>query len=277
MRPAARERRVGPGRRSVGEAILDAILPPSCMLCAKLLPAGAAHGLCADCRDGLVDIHPPLCRRCGMPFLQGEITRECGDCSREKPAYDMLRAPYLYTGALRRAILQFKFERQTAYTRGLAGLLATVHGLGIDLDDYDLAMPVPLHRMRLRRRGYNQALLLGRRLLARVDLPLRHDVLARVKNTTPQPGLSMRQRRLNVKDAFQVLRPDAVVGRKVLLIDDIVTTGATMDACAKALKAAGAERVDGIAVARPPGREMTGLPEEETTPVARARVNLIGG
>jgi len=230
---------------------LDAVFPASCVLCDNLLPPENHSGICDDCRDGLIPIHPPFCRVCGTPFQEGETSRACLDCQRNPPRFDMLRVPYGYGGPLRDALLKFKFRRVTRYARPLAGLLLSAAGLGIDWRDYDLAVPVPLHPARLRERGFNQALLLGRRALSGTGLRFRYDVLERIKPTAPQVGLSPPKRRENVRGAFKVRDKKEVAGKRILLIDDVVTTGATMSACAKALKRAGASGVDAAAVARP--------------------------
>ncbi len=233
------------------QALLDAVFPPACMLCDVVLPTGNRTGICRDCSGDLWPLHPPFCRVCGKPFEQGETSRACRDCIENPPNFDMLRAPYAYTGPLRDAIIRFKFRRVTRYARPLGYLLATAVGLGIDWRDYDLAMPAPLHNRRLKERGFNQSLLLAKRILRGSGVALEYNALRRVKPTAPQTGLSGPKRRENVRGAFAVANPSLIAGKSILLIDDIVTTGSTLNACAKALKKAGAKRVDAVAVARP--------------------------
>ncbi len=233
------------------DKLLDMVFPPTCMLCNEVLPAHNRTGLCVGCRESLWSVHPPFCRVCGRPFAEGEVSRVCRDCFEAPPDYNMLRVPYAYVSPLREALIHFKFHRVTRYSKALGHLLASATDLGVDWRDYDLALPVPLHAARIRRRGFNQALFLGRIILEGSGVPLRYDVLTRVKATIPQTGLSGSKRRENVRGAFSVADRALVAGRSILLIDDIVTTGSTLNACAKALKKSGAKRVDAVAVARP--------------------------
>ncbi len=233
------------------EGMLDLMFPPSCMLCDTLLPTNNRTGLCSQCRDSLWSVHPPFCRICGTPFEQGELSRVCKDCFESPPEFDMLRTPYAYLGSLRQAVIQFKFHRITRYAKPLGSLLAASAGLGVNWRDYDMAMPVPLHPERIRERGFNQSVILARIILQGSGVPIKFDVLHRVKSTIPQTGLTGTKRRENVRGAFGVSERALVAGRSILLVDDIVTTGSTINACAKALKKAGAKRVDAVAVARP--------------------------
>lgn len=206
--------------------------------------------MCRRCDDNLVRVHPPYCRVCGAPFAEGETPRPCSRCAIDPPVFDRARAPFVYRGELRDALLALKFRRSAHRAPGLADLMSAVAGMGIDWSDYDFAAPVPLHPARLRERGYNPAQWLAERLLRGTALTLRLDVLERVRRTRPQFGLTVAQRRENVSGALIV--PDGVdaAGASVLLVDDILTTGATASACAAALKKAGAARVDVVTVAR---------------------------
>jgi ComF family protein len=221
-----------------------ALLPPTCVLC-----GGAGHAgrdLCAGCAADL-PANPVACPRCALPL--GAPAPQCGACLKRPPAFLAALAPFRYADPLDGLVQRYKFGADLAAGRVLAQLL------GDALDGAlapDLLVPVPLHRTRLRERGFNQALDLGRLLARRFALVLAPRVLARTRATPAQSGLDARTRRRNVRRAF-VASTD-VRGKHVALLDDVVTTGATVRECAKALRRAGAASVVVWAVARSPAR-----------------------
>jgi ComF family protein len=231
-------------------ALLDVILPPICHICHSYIPnAGTLH-ICPACRDLLPLVLSPLCPVCGIPFIGTGGDHRCGACLANPPHFDIARAPFLYEGAIRDLIHSYKYSQKTHLRNPLA--LLTLKGVGKFLAEQhlDLIVPVPLHRSRLRQRGFNQAVLLGRTLSRHLSLPLGTDVLARTRPTAPQIDLSATERRMNVKGAFTVNRPGLVAGKRILLLDDVMTTGSTMDECAKELKKAGAAAVIAATIAR---------------------------
>ncbi len=231
-------------------ALLDVFLPPICHICHDFIPnAGTLH-ICPTCRDRLPLVSSPLCPVCGIPFIGTGGDHGCGACLIHPPHFDTARAPFLYEGAIRDLIHSFKYNQQTHLRSPLA--LLTLEGVSGFLSDHEphLIVPVPLHRSRLRQRGFNQAVLLGRVLSRRISLPMVPDVLVRTRPTEPQIELSAAERRLNVKGAFAVGRGDHVAGKRILLLDDVMTTGSTMDECAKELKKAGAATVIAATIAR---------------------------
>lgn len=231
-------------------ALLDTIIPPLCHICHSFIPdAGILH-ICPDCRGRLPHISSPLCTLCGIPFNGIGEDHHCGVCSIQPPHFDSARAHFLYDGHVRDLIHTFKYNRRTYLRKALA--LLTLDGIGELLTDkqLDLIVPVPLHRSRLRQRGFNQAVLLGRVLAHNLTLPMAPDALVRIRATEPQIELSAAARRENVKGAFAINRPDCVVGKRILLLDDVMTTGSTMNECAKELKKAGAAEVMAVTVAR---------------------------
>jgi ComF family protein len=190
------------------------------------------------------------CDLCGLPFeeaaaLQG--TRRCGACLAESPVFDRARGFGVYEGGLRRLIHLLKYERMRPLAKPLAGMMATVLE---SLPAPDLVIPVPLYRARRWRRGFNQALALSEELGRKAGICREPRVLRRTRATQPQAGLSYAERKRNVSGAFVVPRRDRVEGRTVLVIDDVMTTGATLEACARALKKAGARSVLGLTAAR---------------------------
>ena len=233
-------------------ALMDVVLPPLCHICRSFIPdAGNLH-ICSTCRDHLPLVSSPLCPVCGIPFAGTGGDHRCGPCVAHPPRFDTARAHFLYEGAIRELIHSFKYNQRTHLRYPLA--LLTLEGVGVFLTDQEpqLIVPVPLHRSRLRQRGFNQAVLLGRVLSRRLSLPMLPDALVRTRPTAPQIDLSAAERRLNVKGAFTVPVPDRVAGRRILLLDDVMTTGSTMNECAGELKKAGAEMVIAATIARTP-------------------------
>ena len=229
---------------------LDTIFPPLCMACRARL--SEPHSLCAACWSAISFIEGAACARCGMPFEVdpgGETI--CGPCHAKPHDFERAVALFRYDEASKPLILSFKhgdrLDQAPAFARWLERSGQPL------LDRADLIVPVPLHRSRLWRRRYNQAAVLSQgvaRLCARPHDPL---VLERKRPTQSQGEMpSAKARRRNVLGAFRV-RPgkdERVKGRSILLVDDVFTTGATLDACARALKRAGAERVDALTLAR---------------------------
>lgn len=231
-------------RRAAACALHDLqrrLLPPRCLLCAA---PGADLDLCADCRAEL-PVNACCCAHCALPLPHPAA--RCGACLRRVPAWDRAWAPYRYAWPLDRLESRFKFSANLACGRVL-GTLWAEHALPARPQ---LLVPVPLHRARLRSRGYNQALELARILARRHRLPLRHDLLRRVRATSAQTELDAVKRRRNVRAAFAV-REGISWPAHVALVDDVMTTGATLSECARVLRRAGVERVDAWALARAP-------------------------
>ncbi len=224
--------------------------PNRCLVCQEAGLEGL--DLCGACLAGL-PWNPSACPRCALPTPQGDV---CGDCLRHEavlarrgklPALDAVHAGLVYAAPLDRLLLRFKFHRDLAAGALLAQLMAET---ATAWPRPDALVPVVLHRSRLRRRGYDQALELARPLARALDLPLRADLLQRVRATAPQSELDAGARRRNLKGAFAV-KPGPMP-QHVVLIDDVMTTGATLHAAADALKRAGVQRVEAWVCARVP-------------------------
>lgn len=217
---------------------LDLLFPPHCAACQRF---GA--WLCTDCLDEIEAIEPPVCRLCGLPLPGADGASVCSRCEVSAIKLDGLRSHAIHGGPLRKAIHQFKYED----LRGLAGLLAQLMVDGwrrlapSDLK-LDAVVPVPLHRNRQRQRGYNQAALLARELGACLELSVVEDAMVRSKATVPQIDLNAEARRANVRDAFEV-RGNRLAGMRVLLVDDVCTSGATLESACLALRGAGASSI----------------------------------
>ncbi len=232
-----------------GRLLIDLILPPQCLSCrGGLIEAG---GLCPECWAKVTFIGAPSCAVTGLPFGYdpgpGSLSAEA---IAEPPDYHRARAVARYDDGTRPLVHALKF-RDRLDVAGPMGALMAQSGRDF-LNCADILIPVPLYRMRLWRRRYNQSAELARAIGQCADISVRHDVLQRVRPTRPQVGLTASQRRRNVDGAFAVadaLRP-VIAGKRVVLVDDVITTGATANACASALRRACAEQVDVLAFAR---------------------------
>lgn len=262
-------RRLRHGLLRLGHAALDALLPPRCLACAT--PVLAEGTLCAACFREVRLIGPPLCLCCGIPFLhagQGEPALGggliCPRCAETPPVYARARAAYLYDAGAKRLLLPFKYAGRTELALPLARQMA--HAGRELLAEADLLLPVPLHRRRLLSRGYNQAGLLAARLSRLGGVPWAPDLLRRARATTALARHGAAERAALLEGAFRLAPGGAarVAGRRLLLVDDVLTSGATASACAAVLMAAGAARVEVLAAARVPDprlaeKDMAGL------------------
>ncbi len=227
----------------------DLLLPPLCVACRTPV---AGHGLlCGSCWRGVDFISRPLCDRLGLPLPYGDDGPHLSTAARAAPpAYDRARAVACYNDVMRELVHALKFRDRH---EGLALFARWMQRAGAELlQDADMLVPVPLYRVRLWARRFNQSALLAERLARETGIAAHMTLLRRTRATRQQVGLSMRERHRNVADAFQVATGCKVrlAGRKVVLVDDVITTGATAEACARVLKAHGAARVDVLALAR---------------------------
>jgi ComF family protein len=188
--------------------------------------------------------------RSGAGLTRSEPGPVCGPCRRRAPGFDYARSAAVYEDVMREALHAFKFRGRRALAAPLGDLLGETPGGGLPAGVPALLLPVPLHPRRERERGFNQAALLAGRLGRTWRVPVRDDVLVRAVPTPSQTELDASARLANVRGAFRVRRPEAIAGRHVLLVDDILTTGATLSECARCLRAGGAATVGALTVAR---------------------------
>jgi ComF family protein len=221
----------------------ELLLPPACLLCGDRLPPGAsASDFCPTCRAGLPRPAPARCPVCAVAYRTlTPSLHHCESCLRQQPPFARVHAVGPYAGTLREAVQSFKYRGQLPLARPLGTLLgeAVLTGNG---PHPDLLVPVPLHKNRLRDRGYNQALQLAREVGRHLDVPVAAGLLRRIRDTAAQQGLDAAARKGNLRDAFAVT--ESLTDRRLLLIDDVMTTGATVRECALILRRAGAANVE---------------------------------
>ena len=233
--------------RAGAMAVADAVVPPVCLSCHE--PLCEHHALCATCWGQIDFIHAPLCDRLGIPLAYdtGGVMVSAG-ASADPPDYDRARGVAAFHGTMQKLIHGFKYsDRHDA--RRLFGRWLVAAGETL-IAECDVAIPVPLNRWRLLHRRFNQAAILAMEVSRRTGMAVAPLALVRTKKTPSQVGLTMAERRLNMAGAFAVpeARLTEIAGRRVLLIDDVITTGASVNAAARALQAAGAARVDVLAL-----------------------------
>lgn len=225
--------------REIATQLTDLLFPPRCVGCHQL-----GDWLCERCSEQISPVAPPICPRCGDRVATAGL---CMRCQTEPLRIERIRSAVYFEGILRKAMHQFKYNGLTALADPLGGLMSVYwqdHPQPVDI-----VVPVPLHPARKRERGFNQAALLASAFARRAGLPLEEKTLIRQKDTSPQVDLNAQERKENVHNAFRCL-DGSVEGKSVLLIDDVCTTGATLEACAVALKEGGAHQVQALTLAR---------------------------
>lgn len=234
---------IGEVVRTCARWALDFALPPRCAGCGIIV--GETHSFCADCWKQVEFLGDGGCATCGIP-LQATDAEICPSCLARPPRIARSRAAVAYGELPRSLAIRLKYGRKVAIARTMARYMAPL----VSRADDAVLVPVPLHRARLWQRGFNQSTLVARELARRLSLPSDARSLRRVKRTPPLKGMSPLQRRKTVAGAFRVPDKSAVAGKTIILVDDVLTTGSTAEACARVLKQAGAARVELISWAR---------------------------
>ncbi|MBA3754232.1 MAG: ComF family protein [Nitrospira sp.] len=228
------------------------LLPSDCTSCCRPLTDDPIPFFCRTCWEHIQPLHGPSCPRCHRPFASASSityspTHECHDCRTREPHYTQVWAGYAYCPPLQDAIALFKYQGKVGLADSLGSLLART--IPHDLET-DILMPVPLHPNRLRRREFNQSLLLADRIGPVLHRPVSYRNLVRVLDTDPQSTLPRSARLQNLRKAFALRAPQEVIGKRILLIDDVFTTGTTVNECARTLLESGAHEVAVLALAR---------------------------
>jgi ComF family protein len=229
--------------RTCARWALDFALPPRCAGCGAIV--SEVHSFCSDCWKQVNFLGNSGCGACGLP-LEGTDIGTCAACLAAPPRIARTRSAVAYDDLSRSLAIRLKYGRKVALARTMARYMAPL----VAGSPGSVLVPVPLHRSRLWQRGFNQAVLIARELSKAADIDLHTDVLARTRRTPALKGMSHHQRREAVRGAFQVKDKRAVEGKTVILVDDVLTTGSTADACARALQRAGAARVELVSWAR---------------------------
>jgi ComF family protein len=229
------------------DALVSVALAPQCAACGRVLDTPSRGAVCTDCWSAIVSFLPPLCRRCGDPLPSWRTisveSETCARCRRVPSALSACRAIGPYEGSLRTILHALKYRGRRSLATPL-GRLIKQHGERI-LENADVVVPVPLHWRRQWRRGFNQA----EEMAAGLGLPVAH-VLRRTRATASQADLPAARRHANVHGAFSLRRRVCVSGLRLVLVDDVCTTGATLEACARVLRNAGAADVGAVTAAR---------------------------
>lgn len=231
--------------KAIGGKLLDFVLPPRCAACGTIV--ADLHSFCTDCWSRIEFLGNSGCQTCGRA-LEATDAEQCGVCIAAPPVIARTRAAVAYDDLSRGIAIRLKYGRKVALARTMARFMAPL--AGNDDAAEALLVPVPLHRWRLWGRGFNQSALVAAALSRRLGIADDNLVLERVKRTPPLKGMGERERRRTVAGAFRVTDRARVRGKRVILIDDVLTTGSTAEACARALQRAGAARVELLCWAR---------------------------
>ncbi len=225
--------------------LLHAVFPMNCRTCQRSLGDDPIPFFCQPCWNHITPILSPTCPRCFHPFpsrdsLSHSPRHVCGACRKRPPAYNQAWTPYAYQSPLKEAISLLKYHGKTQLAPSLAQLMTRATPVPTNVD---AIIAVPLHPDRLREREFNQALLLAHHLGRQWNIPVLTNVLSRTKPTRPQTSLTRQERLKNLRRCFSVTTPSAVEGKTTLVVDDVFTTGTTVNECAKALRKAGVQAV----------------------------------
>lgn len=221
------------------EKIINIVYPNKCPLCGKVLEINEL--VCKKCESELKYIREPICKKCGKQLCEEE-EEYCGDCKGRVHYFDSGIGVFAYTGAIKRAIYEFKYKDMKVYGRFFGKKMAEYAKEYINHWDADVIIPVPVSKKKYLKRGYNQAEILAKELAKHCDVSMDPTVLYRCKDTKPQKEMTRENRKKNLENAF-IISGNVVKYNKVILVDDIYTTGSTMDECAKALKSSGVNEV----------------------------------
>lgn len=227
--------------------LLNILFPESCPVCKNPSTDYRTAPICTDCWQAISPYAGPACRKCGKP-LASDVSITCGDCLKDEPAFESVRSFGLYDGTLRKAITLYKYHGIRRLSKPLSCMM-----LNIKIPPADAIIPVPLYGRRLREREFNQSALFAMHLSPRTGIPVVLNSLVRTRDTIPQVGLSAKERRKNIKNAFKVIKNEWIKGKDIVLTDDVFTTGATLRECSKVLKISGAKNIYAVTLAHSRG------------------------
>ncbi len=222
---------------------LKILFPESCPVCKNPSTDHKTAPICSDCWQAILPYKGPACRRCGVPLVS-DAASTCGECLKDEPAFKSAGSFGLHEGALKKAINLFKYHRIKRLSKPLSEII-----LQAKLPMVDVIIPVSLHKKRLRQREFNQSALLAKHIAESLEIPMLVDCLIRNRNTMPQVGLSAKDRKKNIKKAFEIRNKELIEEKNIMLVDDVFTTGATVSECSSVFKKAGVENIYVITLA----------------------------
>ena len=230
--------------------LTDLLYPRTCPACGRAAGSELSH-VCWNCVTDSVSIRSPFCRICGNP-VDGIVEHEycCSWCRVDRPWFDKARSALRYRASIQKAVRVFKYEHGTFLSADLGKFLVACVQAHYSANHFDAVTYVPLHSVQERERTYNQSRLLAKEVARTMNVQILHNCLRRVRRTVSQTGLNAAQRRENVDHAFMVEKADWLDGRRLLLVDDVMTTGATVNECARILRKGGAIEVHVVTLAR---------------------------
>ncbi len=241
-------KKIAEGFAAFTSDVLNLVYPLRCLVCDEPLEAADEYRLCKRCVDEIRPNPKPWCPRCGRSVWRVDLL--CPECRRTRYNFERTYSGYLYDGVLKECIHLFKYEGAQVLSRVLSVLMVRfIRSNPQIIDGIDAVLPVPLHRKRLRQREYNQSAMLASSVSKEFKLPFL-DAVVKQRSTLPQNALNKEQRRHNVQGAFVARQGQAAAGRTILIVDDVFTTGSTIDECSRALLDAGAYRVRAVTLAR---------------------------
>lgn len=228
------------------ETAITFLYPAECHVCNNFLGVASMPYICANCWEDVQFLEPPWCDICGTPDVNGL----CDDCAVSPPRYGKLRTIAFYQTTLQQAIHLFKFRKKKVFAPHLTRLMNDHIPLDCNIPEYDFVLPIPIHKKRMRERGFNQATLLANGIAKAEGLPVLVDVLVRKRHTIAQSSLDKEARQQNIVGAFEVRNPDVIRGKRLLVIDDVFTTGATIREAVSELWTADPVEIDVLTLAR---------------------------
>jgi ComF family protein len=223
--------------------ILNIFFPENCPICMGKALEHKTAPICINCWNSVLPYNGPKCQKCSKPLIS-DVSTICGDCLQDQPAFTNARSFGLYDGVLKKAINLMKYHGIKRLSKPLSELL-----LQIEIPRGDIIVPVPLFKKRLKQREFNQSALLAKNIAKALGIKLLPDCLVKVRDTVPQVGLNSKERKKNIKKAFDIRSRDPIEGKDIILVDDVFTTGATVKECSRVLKKAGAKDIFVITLA----------------------------
>ena len=246
MRPKSIVLQLSTQLRQMFETAVVFLYPAECRVCEKCIGVTSVPYICANCWQDIQFLEPPWCDICGTPGVNGL----CDPCAISPPRYGKLRSTAFYQTTLQEAIHLFKFEKKKVLAQHLIQLINARMPTDCNMAEYDFVLPIPIHKKRLRERGFNQAVLLANAIAGAEGVPVLTDTLIRKRHTVAQSSLDREARQQNIIGAFGIHNPEIIRGKRLLIIDDVFTTGATIREAVSELWTADPVEIDVLTVAR---------------------------